>query len=87
MWQASKRIYIKRGLKGFFDGNLTNIVKVFPETGIRVYLYYYLINKHTDDPKNAPYLTRLKYCLYAGAISHFLIYPLEVIRTRLVISD
>ena len=40
---VAKRIYAKRGLRGFYDGNWTNIIKVIPETSIKFTVYGYMM--------------------------------------------
>ena len=39
MWEASKQIYRENGVKSFYDGNLTNCLKVIPESALKFIFY------------------------------------------------
>lgn len=50
VFSIGKRIYIKRGIKGFWDGNMTGIIKVLSEFFIKYHLYIYYYNEIIKKP-------------------------------------
>ncbi|SOV14048.1 transporter, putative [Plasmodium sp. gorilla clade G2] len=88
---------------GFFRGNCVNIVKIIPELSIKMYSYefmklnvykYYYNNKEnniiikTDEPNmNIPFFIRFLIGSSSGAIAALFIYPLEIVKTRLIVSN
>ncbi|SOV22456.1 transporter, putative [Plasmodium sp. DRC-Itaito] len=88
---------------GFFRGNCVNIVKIIPELSIKMYSYefmklnvykYYYNNKenniiiNTDEPNmNIPFFIRFLIGSSSGAIAALFIYPLEIVKTRLIVSN
>ncbi|SOV76165.1 transporter, putative [Plasmodium sp. gorilla clade G3] len=88
---------------GFFRGNCVNIVKIIPELSIKMYSYefmklnvykYYYNNKdnnsiiNTDEPNmNIPFFIRFLIGSSSGVIAALFIYPLEIVKTRLIVSN
>ncbi|KAI4839331.1 mitochondrial carrier protein [Plasmodium brasilianum] len=84
---------------GFFRGNCVNIVKIIPELSIKMYSYefmkmnvynYYNKNNNcmTDDQNmNIPFFIRFLIGSSSGVIAALFIYPLEIVKTRLIVSN
>lgn len=72
-------------LKAFFKGNGTNVVKIAPETAIKLTMndiYKRLIAK---DPDEITTPQRMVAGALAGATAQAIIYPLELVKTRLAV--
>lgn len=83
------KIYKESGLLGFFRGNGINILKVAPESAIKFYAYetvkgllVQLNGSGTKDDISG--FERLLAGGTAGAIAQTAIYPMELIKTRLM---
>lgn len=77
----------KEGIYSFFKGNGTNCLKIIPENGLRSLGYCYMIKLISDSTKKRPtFLERISCGSISGIISLIVIYPLEITRTRLIIS-
>ncbi|PRP75526.1 putative small calcium-binding mitochondrial carrier [Planoprotostelium fungivorum] len=87
--KAFLRIYETEGVRGYWRGNLANVIKIFPESGIRFVSYEtykrYLFPEH--DPIKLSAFEKLLAGGLAGATSQISIYPMEVIRARLAVSS
>ena len=83
---ATRKIYVESGVKGFWRGNGVNCLKLFPETAIRFYVYELLRACLNIDTHHADVMTRFLTGSTAGLVSHTIIYPLEVIKTRVALS-
>lgn len=102
-------------IKSFFRGNLTNCVKVAPETAIKLtineeirHLIESFWNDHDDAPhpdspdrvrsnataststganaQSIPFSARVVVGGLSGAVAQTIIYPLEVVKTRLAVA-
>ena len=83
---STRMIYTKSGLKGFWRGNGVNCLKLFPETAIRFYVYEVLRARLNIDTHHADVLTRFLTGSVAGLVSQTIMYPLEVVKTRMALS-
>eukprot|EP01129_Flabellula_baltica_P010428 TRINITY_DN4404_c0_g1_i1.p1 TRINITY_DN4404_c0_g1~~TRINITY_DN4404_c0_g1_i1.p1 ORF type:complete len:222 (+),score=31.36 TRINITY_DN4404_c0_g1_i1:17-682(+) len=82
-------IFNEDGLRGYWRGNGANVLKVIPEIGSR-YLFFENLKTYIMKSKNSTELTTLERFLSgggSGVLSQFLVYPMEVIRSRLVVSE
>ncbi|XP_050376322.1 calcium-dependent mitochondrial ATP-magnesium/phosphate carrier protein 2-like isoform X1 [Argentina anserina] len=84
---AIRKIFKEDGFLGFFRGNGINVVKVAPESAIKFYTYELLKNvigetmgENKDDIGTAG---RLLAGGMAGAVAQTVIYPLDLVKTRL----
>lgn len=82
-----RQVYKEAGLRGFFQGNFANCIKVAPQSG----LFFVLIAgfKKTLPTRGNPHLSALHSFLsgsLAGISSQFIIYPLEPIKTVLTVA-
>jgi len=84
--QAFRIIHAEEGLKGFFKGNGTNVLKIAPETAVKFYCYDLLKHKIASDPHNVTMPERFVAGGSAGAIAQIMIYPLEIAKTRAAIA-
>eukprot|EP00210_Caulerpa_lentillifera_P000608 g589.t1 len=69
--------------KALFKGNGTNVLKIAPETAIKLAVTDSLKKHIVQDPERIHPMERLICGGIAGATAQFTIFPLEVIRTRL----
>lgn len=87
MLHVTKRIFKKSGFKGFYAGNWTNIVKVIPEAGFKFAIYGNMMRNLEEKSINASLWKRLYCGVVSGAVAHTIIYPLELVRTRIALFD
>lgn len=74
------------GVRGMWRGNFINVLKITPETAIKFATYDYfkrLIKRNKETELHA--YERFLSGSFAGIISQSVIYPLEVLKTRLVL--
>lgn len=62
-------------------------MKLFPETAIRFYVYELLRARLNIDTEHADIFTRFVTGSVAGLVSQTIVYPLEVIKTRIALSE
>ena len=84
---SAKKIYREGGIRGYWKGNGVNCVKLFPETAIRFYVYEFLRARLNIDTEHADIATRFVTGSVAGLVSQTIVYPLEVIKTRMALSQ
>ena len=84
---SAKKIYREGGVRGYWKGNGVNCVKLFPETAIRFYVYEFLRARLNIDTEHADIATRFVTGSAAGLVSQTIVYPLEVIKTRMALSQ
>ena len=93
--QESQHLTLRQGLKmmaaegsarAYFKGNGTNVLKIAPETSIKLALNDWL--KHhagRDDPRDLAAWQRVLIGGVSGAVGQGLVYPLDTVRTRLAV--
>ena len=79
-----RMIYQEGGLTAFWRGNFTNVLKVMPETAIKFVIFERLKPK---EGANATLLHRFAAGSTAGIVGQAIVYPLDVIKTRLAASE
>lgn len=87
IFKEFKNIYKDGGLKGFFQGNGANVVKIIPESALR-FMIYDEVKRYISG--NATRTTGLQKFLSAGIsgfLSHTIVYPLEIAKTRLSLAE
>ncbi|CXI30867.1 transporter, putative [Plasmodium berghei] len=88
---------------GFFRGNCVNIVKIIPELSIKMYSYEFMkvnvYNYYNKNRKNSnqsdnieqnldiPFFIRFLIGSSSGVIAAIFIYPFEIVKTRLIVSN
>ena len=81
---AACRSAISGGARALWTGNGVNCLKIGPEMGIKLLSFDLLRKALASDPDNVTAGERFAAGGAAGALSQAAIYPLEVLRTRLV---
>ena len=89
----AKNILAEGGVRSFWRGNLTNCIKMAPETAIKFFTYenfHRYLNESPNSilPHNRRHgvLSNFIAGAAAGVVTQSTIYPLEVAKTRLVLS-
>ncbi|KAF0715636.1 Aste57867_3263 [Aphanomyces stellatus] len=82
-------IYKTQGVRGFWKGNLAGCCRLGPYSGIKFCLYEQL-DTHLRDAGGSPSSSSTQHALtgaVAGAIATIFVYPMELVRTRLIVSN
>ncbi|RMZ52040.1 hypothetical protein APUTEX25_001234 [Auxenochlorella protothecoides] len=85
MRQGFKQMAAEGTMSAFFRGNGTNVVKIAPETAIKLTLNDVLKHAVVSDPDDITPAQRMLAGALAGGSAQALIYPLELVRTRLAV--
>jgi solute carrier family 25 phosphate transporter 23/24/25/41 len=89
IYSSFKKIYVEDGILGYWRGNGANVIKVIPEIGFRFLMFEYLKTKiltiYEVNELNAT--QRLLSGGISGMVSQFVVYPMEVVRSRLAVSE
>ena len=81
-----KRIWREDGFRGLFKGNGVSIAKIMPETAIKILAFDAIKEIICDDPANPTPTERLQSIATISFSAQTLIYPFDLIRTRLALS-
>ncbi len=81
------RMWKEEGIRGCWRGNGANVVKIVPEAGVRFLAFDRIKTLVVRDPNQPTIGERLLSGGLAGITSQIAIYPLEVVRTRLAVSN
>jgi len=81
-----KYMYQEGGVKGLWRGNGINVIKIAPESALK-FMAYDEMKKYIkgSDQRDLEVYERLMAGSFAGALSQTVIYPLEVMKTRLAL--
>jgi solute carrier family 25 phosphate transporter 23/24/25/41 len=91
---ATKRMTMREGirrmaqegtLKSFFKGNGANVIKIAPETAIKLTSNDIYKRMLVSDPEDITPPQRMLAGAMAGATAQAIIYPLEMVKTRLAV--
>jgi len=79
-------MYNEGGVKGLWRGNGINVIKIAPESAMK-FMAYDEMKKYIkgNDNRDLEIYERLMAGSFAGALSQTVIYPLEVMKTRLAL--
>ena len=80
LFSSFKYMYLNEGPKSLFKGNLTNCVRIFPQTAIQYSVFEYSKHKFNYFDKKFNYFLAGG---LAGITSYTAIYPLETVRSKL----
>lgn len=83
--EASRFILKQDGVKGFWTGNGTNVMKIVPESACKFYAYEFF-KSFAKDPDDITIFERLAAGSSAGVVAQTAIYPLEVVKCRLAVA-
>lgn len=72
-------------VRAFFKGNGTNVIKIAPETAIKLTMNDVYKHMIASDPDEITPPQRMVAGALAGATAQSIIYPLELVRTRLAV--
>ena len=81
--QAMRLIYREDGVKGFFYGNLANVIRITPTSAFQFYFYELFKKVFFQGRKELTPLERLFAGGTAGCTALVLTYPLDLVRARL----
>ena len=86
MWQVLKKFYTVEGIKGFFKGNGSNVVKIVPFSALEFYSFEFFKDLicPKNDPRNKVGLLLSGSC--AGILATVVTYPMDFVRTVLSIQ-
>lgn len=86
IWESMAKFYSSEGVKGFFRGNGSNVVRIVPFSAIEFYTFEYCKDRllPADNPRQK---SGLLLCgSLAGIAASTLTYPLDFIRTMLTVQ-
>ena len=84
---TAAKIYKEGGLQSFWRGNGANVVKIMPESAFKFYFNDFFKARIVADPDNVAQHERLVAGSLAGIASQSTIYPMEMVKTRLAVSE
>jgi Ca2+-binding EF-hand superfamily protein len=84
---AARAIYAEGGYAAFWRGNGTNVIKIAPETALRFFAFDLAKRKLASNPDNVSAMERFAAGAVAGIVSTIFVYPLEIAKTRLALSQ
>lgn len=84
--EGMQRMAAEGSFRAYFKGNGANVVKIAPETAIKLTLNDTLKHVLARDPDNIRAVERMTAGGIAGAVAQFLLYPIDTIRTRLTLA-
>lgn len=73
------------GVAGLWRGNFMNVIKIAPETAIKFAAYEKIKRLIKEEGKPLEIHERFAAGALAGSISQSAIYPMEVLKTRLIL--
>ncbi|KDD75827.1 hypothetical protein H632_c481p0, partial [Helicosporidium sp. ATCC 50920] len=85
MAQGFRRMAAEGSVAAFFKGNGTNVVKIAPETAIRLTMNDVLKHLVVQEREDITPAQRMMAGALAGGTAQAIIYPLELVRTRLAV--
>lgn len=85
MREGIRRMAQEGSLKSFFKGNGANVVKIAPETAIKLTSNDIYKRMLVSDPEDITPPQRMLAGAMAGATAQAIIYPLEMVKTRLAV--
>ena len=80
------QIYQKDGIKGYFRGNGTNVIKIAPETAFRFLFYDMIHDAICRNRKNSGALSKFTAGSLAGVFSTIITFPFDLAKTKLSLT-
>jgi len=87
MWVVIRDIWRENGIKGFFRSNGANLIKIAPEMAFKFWSFEVIKNYFSEDEDKLTNNQRFLAGGIAGAASHTIVYPLDVIKTRMAATS
>jgi len=83
---AFHNLYLTEGIQGFWKGNLAGCCRLGPYSGLKFFLFDSLQTKFSQNgtPSNTQ---RAVFGAFAGMIATMTCYPMEVVRTRMILQS
>lgn len=82
----ARRMLAEGGLRSFWRGNAVNVVKMGPESAVK-FSTYRAVNLALADTGLSPFVSNLICGAVAGIVSQTVIYPLEIVKTRMALAN
>lgn len=76
----------EEGIKGYWKGNLPQVIRIIPYSAVQLFAYETYKNLFRGDNKELSVIGRLAAGACAGMTSTFVTYPLDVLRLRLAVE-
>jgi solute carrier family 25 phosphate transporter 23/24/25/41 len=80
------QIYRKDGMRGYFRGNGTNVIKIAPETAFRFLFYDKIHDAICQDKSKSGALAKFTAGSLAGVVSTILTFPFDLAKTKLSLT-
>ena len=89
LWGSLKYIIRNEGIKGLYKGNLINISKAVPNYCMKFtlneyYIKYLLKKNNCKSINNLKFINLLEAGVITGAVQTTLVYPIDLVRTRII---
>ncbi|KAL3536516.1 hypothetical protein ACH5RR_004977 [Cinchona calisaya] len=76
----------EEGIKGYWKGNLPQVIRIIPYTAVQLFAYETYKKLFTGEDEELSVIGRLAAGACAGMTSTFVTYPLDVLRLRLAVE-
>ena len=83
---AIRDVYRDGGWRAFWRGNGTNVLKIMPESGVKFMAFDLAKTALCSNKSDPKFIERFASGSVAGLTSQFVIYPMDIVKTRLAIS-
>jgi len=87
IWDSLRTILKEEGIMGYFKGNGTNVIRIFPYSAVQFAAYEHFAETFADSTGSLNPLSRLFAGSLAGLTSVTVTYPLDLVRTRLSVQS
>ncbi|EQC25364.1 hypothetical protein SDRG_16773 [Saprolegnia diclina VS20] len=81
-----ERLYTTEGVRGFWKGNLAGCCRLGPYSGVKFYIFDSLQSSFSETGHRPSNLHRATFGAIAGMIATVSVYPMEVVRTRIIVQ-
>ncbi|CAK4636838.1 hypothetical protein LEN26_008334 [Aphanomyces euteiches] len=81
-----RELYRVEGLRGFWKGNLAGCCRLGPYAGVKFYIFDTLANEFPSPTTGSTHSQRALFGGIAGTVATVVAYPMEVVRTRLILQ-
>ncbi|KAK2361077.1 mitochondrial adenine nucleotide transporter ADNT1 [Trifolium repens] len=76
----------KEGIRGYWKGNLPQVIRVIPYSAVQLFAYEFYKKLFKGQDGELSVVARLSAGAFAGMTSTFITYPLDVLRLRLAVE-